>query len=92
MSGFKAAAVPALAVLFAAAGWTADRPAIRQDLSRYMDRITKRGFSGAILVAKDGNVVLSKGYGPSVLAVAESQPKRSSTWLRSPNNSLPRRS
>jgi CubicO group peptidase (beta-lactamase class C family) len=32
-------------------------------LSRYLDRITERGFSGAILVAKDGKVIISKGYG-----------------------------
>jgi hypothetical protein len=63
MSGFKTTSVLSLAILFAVPGRTADTRVIRRDLSRYMDRITERGFSGAILVAKDGNVILSKGYG-----------------------------
>ncbi len=42
---------------------TADTRSIRQDVSRYMDRLTERGFSGAILVAKDGKVIVSEGYG-----------------------------
>jgi CubicO group peptidase (beta-lactamase class C family) len=36
---------------------------IRHDLDQYLQRITARGFSGAILVAKNGRVILSKGYG-----------------------------
>src|SRR5215831_124193 len=36
---------------------------IGHDLDQYMERITARGFSGAILVAKDGRIILSKGYG-----------------------------
>ena len=36
---------------------------IRHDLDQYMARITARGFSGAILIAKDGRVILTKGYG-----------------------------
>jgi hypothetical protein len=36
---------------------------IRHDLDQYMERITVGGFSGAILVVKDGRVILSRGYG-----------------------------
>jgi CubicO group peptidase (beta-lactamase class C family) len=63
MSGFKTPAAFALAMLFAVPGLSADTRTIGKDLSRYMDRITERGFSGAILVAKDGTVILSEGYG-----------------------------
>lgn len=63
MSGFKITAVLALPLLLAVSGLGADNQTIHRDLSRYMDRITDRGFSGAILVAKDGSVILAKGYG-----------------------------
>jgi CubicO group peptidase (beta-lactamase class C family) len=63
MSGLKTTAVLALTVLFAVPGLSADTQTIGRDLGRYMDRITERGFSGAILVAKDGSVIFSKGYG-----------------------------
>ena len=35
-------------------------------LDRYMSRITPFGFSGALLVAKNGKVLLTKGYGMAV--------------------------
>jgi CubicO group peptidase (beta-lactamase class C family) len=35
-------------------------------LDRYLTRITPFGFSGALLVAKDGEVVLNKGYGMAI--------------------------
>ena len=34
-----------------------------QRLDEYMSRLEGTGFSGAALVAKDGRVVLQKGYG-----------------------------
>jgi CubicO group peptidase (beta-lactamase class C family) len=36
---------------------------IHRDLDQYLQRITARGFAGAVVVAKDGTVILSKGYG-----------------------------
>jgi CubicO group peptidase (beta-lactamase class C family) len=36
---------------------------IGRKLDEYLSRIEKFGFSGAVLVAKDGSVLLSKGYG-----------------------------
>ncbi len=63
MSGSKIAVVLAVTVFVAMPGLTADTRSIHQDLSRYMDRLTERGFSGAILAAKDGHVILSEGYG-----------------------------
>jgi CubicO group peptidase (beta-lactamase class C family) len=45
---------------------------IQGDLARrideYMSRITPFGFSGALLVAKDGKVILDKGYGMAIRA------------------------
>ena len=35
-------------------------------LDRYLTRITPFGFSGALLVAKDGEIVLNKGYGTAI--------------------------
>ena len=63
MSGSKISVVLAVTMFLARPALTADRRSIRQDLSQYMDRLTERGFSGAILVAKDGHVILSEGYG-----------------------------
>jgi hypothetical protein len=34
-----------------------------QRLDRYLSRITPFGFAGAALLAKDGEIVLNKGYG-----------------------------
>ncbi len=34
-------------------------------LNEYMTRLSAYGFSGALLVAKDGGVVMHKGYGPA---------------------------
>lgn len=36
---------------------------LNEKIDEYMKRVTSQGFSGALLVAKDGKVVLSKGYG-----------------------------
>ncbi|MCK4819557.1 serine hydrolase, partial [bacterium] len=32
-------------------------------IDRYMNRTTSNGFSGAVLIAKDGKIILSRGYG-----------------------------
>ena len=32
-------------------------------IDEYMNRMVKTGFSGAVLIAKDGEIILSKGYG-----------------------------
>lgn len=44
-----------------------ERDVVRGDLGEevdaYMNRLVSQGFSGGLLVAKDGAVVLSKGYG-----------------------------
>lgn len=37
-------------------------------LDEYMARITPFGFSGALLVAKDGEIILNKGYGMAIRA------------------------
>ena len=37
-------------------------------LDDYMTRITPFGFSGALLVAKDGEIILNKGYGVAIRA------------------------
>jgi len=39
---------------------------LAKKLDLYMTRITPFGFSGALLVAKDGNVILNKGYGMAI--------------------------
>jgi len=36
------------------------------ELDRYLTRITPFGFSGAVLVAKNGKVILNKGYGRAI--------------------------
>ncbi len=36
---------------------------LSEELDTYMTRLTAQGFSGGLLVAKDGEIVLSKGYG-----------------------------
>ena len=35
-------------------------------IDEYLTRITPYGFSGAALVAKDGEVILNKGYGMAI--------------------------
>ncbi len=35
-------------------------------IDRYLRRITPFGFSGALLVAKDGKIILNKGYGMAI--------------------------
>lgn len=46
---------------------TSDRPVVRTELGtkldEYLTRLADLGFSGSVLAAKDGSVVLSKGYG-----------------------------
>ena len=39
------------------------RGELAQKIDLYLKRITPFGFSGALLVAKDGHVILNKGYG-----------------------------
>jgi CubicO group peptidase (beta-lactamase class C family) len=39
---------------------------IGQKLDTYLSRITPFGFSGALLVAKDGEIILNKGYGLAI--------------------------
>ena len=43
-----------------------DRGELVAKLDEYLTRITPFGFSGAVLVAKDGEIVLNKGYGMAV--------------------------
>src|SRR5215203_4845853 len=40
-----------------------DKKNLGATLDEYLRRATANGFSGAILVAKDGKMVLRKGYG-----------------------------
>ncbi len=42
------------------------RGELGEKLDTYLTRITPFGFSGALLVAKDGEVVLNKGYGMAI--------------------------
>jgi CubicO group peptidase (beta-lactamase class C family) len=39
---------------------------VSDKLNRYLDRLTPYGFSGALLVAKDGKVILNQGYGMAI--------------------------
>ena len=39
---------------------------LAQSLDTYMSRITPFGFAGALLVAKEGRVILNQGYGLAV--------------------------
>jgi CubicO group peptidase (beta-lactamase class C family) len=39
---------------------------VAKNLDTYLIRITPFGFSGALLVAKDGKVILNKGYGMAI--------------------------
>jgi CubicO group peptidase (beta-lactamase class C family) len=52
----------ALLLLFLASG-CATRPALRGDLHALLTRYESYGFSGTVLVVKDGRVVLHEGYG-----------------------------
>lgn len=42
------------------------RGELGKELDEYLTRITPFGFSGALLVARDGEIVLNKGYGMSI--------------------------
>lgn len=57
-------------ILFVQSAFSQDVTAVRgvlgSKLDRYLTRITPFGFSGALLVAKNGEVVLNKGYGSAV--------------------------
>lgn len=62
-----------LLVVFGAARSGAEKPdnttvigPVGQELDRYMERIVPFGFSGALLVANDGKIILNKGYGMAV--------------------------
>ncbi|HUV30535.1 MAG TPA: serine hydrolase domain-containing protein [Acidobacteriota bacterium] len=46
-------------------------------LDEYLTRITPFGFSGAVLVAKDGEIILNKGYGLAIRS--ESAPNTAAT-------------
>jgi CubicO group peptidase (beta-lactamase class C family) len=37
-----------------------------KNLDEYLTRVAPYGFSGAVLVARDGKVALNKGYGPAI--------------------------
>ncbi len=39
---------------------------LAKKLDKYLTRITPYGFSGALLVAKDGKIILNKGYGMAI--------------------------
>jgi len=61
-------------------------------LDQYMTRLAKFGFSGALLVAQNGKVILHKGYGWANRA--RGIPITNETVFdvpRSPSNSPPRR-
>jgi len=59
-----------MAVEFSFNGGDATEDIVRGDLGRklddYLARITPFGFSGALLVAKEGEIVLNKGYGEAI--------------------------
>lgn len=57
----RAAVLLVLLVLLATG--CATRPALRGDLHALLTRYESYGFSGTVLVAKDGRVVLHEGYG-----------------------------
>jgi CubicO group peptidase (beta-lactamase class C family) len=42
-----------------------DRPGVAEKIDQYMARVTAKGFSGALLVATGGKVLMAKGYGMS---------------------------
>ncbi len=50
---------------------------VAKKLDIYLTRITPFGFSGALLVAKDGKIVLNKGYGMAIRS--ENMPNTSET-------------
>lgn len=73
--------IPFLVLLAASPSWVhglaASRPGpaedvvegdLAQKLDMYLTRITPFGFSGALLVAKNGKVILNKGYGMAIRA------------------------
>ena len=41
------------------------RAQCREQIEAYLNRFEQQGFSGAVLVAKDGDILISKGYGLS---------------------------
>ena len=60
-------------------------------LEEYMAARVKRDhFSGSILIAREGKVLFSKGYGMANLEHDVPKPRRPSTvWARSPSSSPP---
>src|SRR4051812_33078659 len=60
MSKFGAATI-----LVLIAGQANAQTGTSEKLNEYLERITQRGFSGAVLAAKGGKVILTKGYGTS---------------------------
>jgi len=62
------ASIGLAACLVAGTAWAqAPAPIVRGDMAtrvdQYLTRLVPYGFSGAVLVAKDGQIVLEKGYG-----------------------------
>lgn len=53
----------ASAAVSAAQQNVAPRGELGKKVEEYLDRLEKLGFSGGVLVAKDGEIVLNKGYG-----------------------------
>jgi len=65
-SAWKKVVVVVLLVIAAVAPGRAGQQAgeeLGKNLDEYLSRLEKFGFSGVVLVAKDGHVVLAKGYG-----------------------------
>ncbi len=60
-------ALTALAMMIASAAATSSAQVVRGEaaarVDAYLTRLVPYGFSGAVLVAKDGQVILEKGYG-----------------------------
>jgi CubicO group peptidase (beta-lactamase class C family) len=53
----------ALSLLTAVSALVQDGASFTSKLDEYMNAMAKRGFTGSVLVARDGKVIFSKGYG-----------------------------
>jgi CubicO group peptidase (beta-lactamase class C family) len=53
----------ALSLLTAVSALAQDAAPITSKLDEYMNAAAKQGFTGSVLVAREGNVIFSKGYG-----------------------------
>jgi len=65
MNIIRSVIVGALAAVVAVSAWESDvvTGQVGARVDGYLTRLSAFGFSGAVLVARDGQVVLSKGYG-----------------------------